>query len=215
LPSCIGSSLISVMSYFGLTGGVATGKSTAARMFHALGAQIVDADRVGHELLGKSSPAFPEIVERFGAAILDASGEISRRQLGAVVFADPEKLQQLNAIVHPRIIAQVEERAAEFAAQNSRAVILVDAALIFEAGIGGRFEKVIVTCCRPEQQLQRLMDKGLTKEEAERRIAAQIPVEEKERRADFVIDSSGPLENTRAQVERIYSSLEGMTRGEN
>lgn len=199
------------MSYFGLTGGVATGKSTAARMFHALGAEIIDADRIGHELLGKSSPAFPEIVERFGAAILEASGGISRQLLGVIVFGDPEKLQQLDAIVHPRIIAQVEARAAELAAQDPRAVILVDAALIFEAGIGGRFEKVIVTWCRPEQQLQRLMDKGLTREEAELRITAQIPVEEKRRRADFVIDSSGPLENTRAQVERIYSSLGRLT----
>jgi dephospho-CoA kinase len=203
------------MAYFGLTGGVATGKSTAARMFNALGALIIDADLIGHELLGKSSPTFQEIVERFGAAILDASGEISRRLLGEVVFADPEKLRELNAIVHPRIIAQVEERAKKLAARDSRAVILVDAALIFEAGIGGRFEKVMVTWCRPEQQVQRLMDKGLTREEAERRIAAQIPVEEKRRRADFVIDSSGPLVNTRAQVERIYSSLERLARGEN
>jgi dephospho-CoA kinase len=195
------------MAYFGLTGGVATGKSTAARMFHSLGAKIVDADLIGHELLAKSLPAFSEIVERFGAAILDASGEISRPLLGEVVFADPEKLRELNAIVHPRIIARVEERAAELAAQASRAVILVDAALIFEAGIGGRFEKVIVTWCPPELQLARLMSKGLTRDEAERRIAAQIPGEEKKRRADFVIDSSGPLEDTRRQVERVHSEL--------
>lgn len=195
------------MSYFGLTGGVATGKSTAARMFHALGAEIVDADRVGHEQLATSSPVFPEIVKRFGATILDDSGEISRQKLGALVFGDPERLQQLNSIVHPRIIAEVEERASQLAAQKFQAVILVDAALIFEAGIGGRFEKVIVTWCRPEQQLERLMNKGLSLEEAQRRIAAQIPVEEKKRRADFVIDSSGPLENTRGQIERIYASL--------
>lgn len=201
------------MSYFGLTGGVATGKSTAARMFHSLGAEIIDADRIGHEQLAKSSAAYSEIVERFGAAILEDSGEISRWRLGAVVFADPEKLHQLNSIVHPRIIAQVEERARELAARNSDAVILVDAALIFEAGIGGKFEKVIVTWCRPEQQLERLMNKGLTREDAERRVAAQIPVEEKRRRADFVIDSSGPLDNTRAQVERVYASLKSLVRG--
>ncbi len=195
------------MAYFGLTGGVATGKSTAARMFHSLGAKIVDADLIGHEQLTKSSPAFPEIVKRFGAAILDASGEISRRLLGEVVFAEPEKLRELNAIVHPRIIARVEECAAELAAQDSRAVILVDAALIFEAGIGARFRKVIVTWCRPELQIERLLNKGLTREDADRRIAAQIPAEEKRRRADFVIDSSGPLEDTRQQVERIHSEL--------
>ena len=198
------------MSYFGLTGGVATGKSTAARVFHELGAEIIDADRIGHLQLAKSSPAFQEIVERFGPVILDGAGEINRHALGSLVFTDPEKLQQLNSIVHPRIIAEVEKRAAAIAAEDSRRVILVDAALIFEAGIGGRFEKVIVTWCTPQQQIERLMHKGLSREEAEHRIAAQIPVEEKKRRADFVIDSSGPLENTRGQVERIYSSLKNL-----
>lgn len=198
------------MPYFGLTGGVATGKSTAARFFHELGAEIIDADRVGHEQLAKSSPAFEEIVKRFGTAVLDGAGEISRHALGSLVFADPEKLNLLNSIVHPRIIAEVEGRAAALAKKDAHRVILVDAALIFEAGIGGRFEKVIVTWCPPEQQIERLMHKGLSRDEAERRIAAQIPAEEKKRRADFVIDSSGPLENTRAQVERISCSLQGL-----
>ncbi len=200
------------MAYFGLTGGVATGKSTAARMFRDLGAEIIDADRIGHELLEHSSAVFSEIVRRFGDSILDAQGEISRRRLGAIVFADPEELRQLNAIIHPRIIAQVEERAAELAVRNARSVVLVDAALIFEAGIGGRFKKVIVTWCPLEMQLARLMEKGLTREDAERRVAAQIPGDEKKGRADFVIDSSGPLENTRAQVERIYASLQQWVR---
>jgi dephospho-CoA kinase len=195
------------MSYFGLTGGVASGKSTAARMFEELGAKIIDADRIGHELLSRTSPAYPEIVRQFGREILDAAGEINRQRLGALVFADPEKLQALNAIVHPPIIARVEERARQFAVQNPGAVILVDAALIFEAGIGARFGKVIVTWCRAEQQLERLLHKGLTRQEAESRVAAQIPIEEKRRRADFVIDSSGSLENTRAQVKVLYATL--------
>jgi dephospho-CoA kinase len=195
------------MSYFGLTGGVASGKSTAARMFESLGAHVIDADRIGHEFHSPSSPAYTEIVQRFGREILDPTGEISRQRLGALVFSDPEKLRALNAIVHPRIIARVDELAKQFARQNPSAVILVDAALIFEAGIGSRFEKVIVAWCRPEQQLERLMHKGLTREQAESRVAAQIPVEEKRRRADFVIDSSGSLENTRAQVEAIYAEL--------
>ena len=195
------------MSYFGLTGGVATGKSTAARMFEKLGAKIIDADRIGHEFLARSSPAYPEIVRRFGGEILDASKEINRQRLGAAVFASPEKLRELDAILHPRIIERVEKVALEHARRNQRAIILVDAALIFEAGIGGRFSKVIVTWCRPEQQLERLMSKGLTREESERRIAAQMPVEEKRRRADYVIDSSGSLENTRTQVEAIFAEL--------
>lgn len=195
------------MSYFGLTGGVASGKSTAARMFEELGAKIIDADRIGHELLAPSSPAYPEIVRRFGDAILDASGEINRQRLGAEVFSHPEKLRELNAILHPRIAEHVEEIAREHSRRDPHAVILVDAALIFEAGIGGRFSKIIVTWCRPEQQRERLMHKGLSREESERRIAAQMPTEEKRRRADDVIDSSGSLENTRAQVETIYAEL--------
>jgi dephospho-CoA kinase len=195
------------MSYFGLTGGVASGKSTAARMFEKLGAKIIDADRIGHELHAKSSPAYPEIIQEFGAGILDPSGEINRQRLGAEVFTDSEKLRELNAILHPRIVERVEGLAREHARQDPQAVILVDAALIFETGIGGRFSKVIVTWCRPEQQLERLMHKGLTRQESERRIAAQMPVEEKRRRADYVIDSSGSLENTRSQVEGIFAEL--------
>jgi dephospho-CoA kinase len=195
------------MSYFGLTGGVASGKSTAARMFEKLGAKIIDADRIGHEFLAPPSPAYPDIVQRFGGEILDPAGKINRQRLGALVFADPEKLNTLNAIVHPRIIARVEELAKQLARENARAVILADAALIFEAGIAGRFEKVIVAWCRPEQQIARLMHKGLTREDAESRIRAQIPVEEKRLRADFVIDSSGSLEHTASQVEALYAKL--------
>lgn len=195
------------MSYFGLTGGAASGKSTAARMFGKLGAKIIDADGIGHEFLLKSSPAYPEIVSRFGPDILGPSGEIDRSRLGSIVFSDPERLRELNAIVHPRIIARVEELANQYASENPRAMILVDAALIFEAGIGGRFQKVIAAWCRPEQQLERLMKKGLSPDEAERRVAAQMPVEEKRRRSDFSIDTSGDLERTRAQVEEIFRKL--------
>ena len=115
------------MAYFGLTGGVASGKSTAARMFEDLGAKIIDADRIGHELLGSSLSAYQEIVHRFGDEILDSVGEIDRKQLGALVFADPRKLEELNAIVHPKIIARVQQLAEERAAVNPRDVILVDA----------------------------------------------------------------------------------------
>jgi len=196
------------MGYFGLTGGAASGKSTVARMFQALRTRIIDADRIGHEMLRSSSPASVEILRQFGKGILDDSGEIDRSRLGRIVFGDPQKLQQLNAIVHPRIIARVEDLAAQHHADDPGAVILVDAALIFEAGIGGRFDKVVVAWCRPEQQIERLMAKsGLTREEAERRIAAQMPAEEKRRRADYLIDCSGSLESTREQVRRVYADL--------
>lgn len=196
------------MRYFGLTGGVASGKSTVARMFEELGAKIIDADRIGHELLRAPHPAYQEVVQRFGKEILDSSGAIHRKRLGAIVFADEAKLRDLNAVLHPRIIERVEELARGYHAQDPRRVILVDAALICEAGIGGRFRKLIVAWCRPEQQIERLMQKaGVSREEAERRIAAQIPSEEKRRRADYVIDCSGGLENTRLQVQTLYAEL--------
>jgi dephospho-CoA kinase len=198
-------------SYFGLTGGVASGKSTAARMFEALGARIIDADRMGHECLLASEPTYPKIVKTFGEVILDDSGAIDRRRLGAMVFADAEKLRQLNAIVHPRIIARVEELARRYQAESPGSVVVVDAALIFEAGIGGHFAKIVVAWCRPEQQVERLMAKtGLSRAEAEQRIASQMPAEEKRRRADYLIDCSGSLEHTRTQVELVYAELKGL-----
>lgn len=196
------------MPYFGLTGGIASGKSTVARMFAALGARIIDADRIGHEMLQPAEPTHQQIIERFGREILNAAGEIDRRRLGSMVFADPTRLAELNAIVHPAIIARVEERSRQFFAEDPRAPVIVDAALIYETGIGGNFRKIIVAWCRPEQQVERLMAKtGLSHEQAAQRIAAQMPVEEKRRRADFVIDCSGSKENTRRQVERVHQEL--------
>jgi len=193
---------------FGLTGGAASGKSTVARMFEELGAKVIDADQLAHELIRAPLPAYQEIVRSFGTHVLDASGEIDRSKLGAIVFAEREKLRELNAILHPRIIEGVEELARDYHAQDPRAVIVVDAALIYEAGIADRFAKVIVVWCRPEQQLERLMaNAGLSREEAERRIAAQMPAEEKRHRADYVIDSSGTLEETHHQVEALHQML--------
>lgn len=199
--------------YFGLTGGIACGKTTIAAMLRELGAHIIDADKIGHEMLLPSSPAFPELVSRFGREILDSAGRIDRKKLGPLVFADPARLQQLNHIVHPRIIERTGELAAAHCAENPGAVVIVDAALIYETGIPGRFVKTIVAWCRPEQQIERLVDKtGLTREEAEQRIASQMPAEEKRRRADFVIDCSGTLEETRRQVEALYPVLQDLAR---
>ncbi len=199
--------------YFGLTGGIASGKSTVAALFQKLGAYIIDADRIGHELLLPSSPAFPEVVAVFGREILDSAGRIDRRRLGALVFNDPAKLQQLNRITHRRIIDRVEQFALEYNARDPQAVVIVDAALIYESGIGGRFTKMIVAWCRPEQQIERLtVKKGISRKEAEQRIASQMSAEEKRRRADFVIDCTGSLEETRHQVELLYPKLQELAR---
>jgi dephospho-CoA kinase len=197
-----------VSHQLGLTGGVATGKTTVARLFAALSAKVIDADRLGHELIQAPLPAYQEILRRFGPEILDSSREIDRHHLGAIVFAHPEKLRELNAIVHPRILERVEELGSRYRSQDPKAVILVDAALLFESGIADRFTKVLVAWCRPEQQLERLMARrGISREEAAQRIGAQMPVEEKCRRADYVIDSSGSLDQTRAQVAALYPEL--------
>jgi dephospho-CoA kinase len=198
---------------FGLTGGVACGKSTVARFFQDLGAKIIDADRIGHELIEPGRAAYQEIARRFGEEILDPTGAIDRRKLGARVFADAEQLRQLNALLHPRIIARVDELAWEHQARDPHAVVIVDAALIFESGIGDTLRKVIVAWCRPEQQLERLMAKmDVSRQEAERRIRAQMPIEEKRRRADYVIDCSGSKEETHRQVEALFPELERLAR---
>ncbi|HEV2426170.1 MAG TPA: dephospho-CoA kinase [Terriglobia bacterium] len=196
------------MPSFGLTGGIASGKSTVAAMFRDLGAKIIDADRLGHELLRAGSAVHAQIVDRFGRAILDAAGEINRASLGEIVFADPARRAALNAIIHPAIMARRRELLAEYHAGNPAAVVISDAALIYEAHIESRFLKVIVTWCRPEQQLERLLAKGtLSRKQAEQRIQAQMPGDEKRRRADYVIDTSGSVAETRRQVEMLYPEL--------
>jgi dephospho-CoA kinase len=179
-----------------------------ARYFQDLGAHIIDADRIGHEAIEPGRAAYREIINHFGKEILDPNGCIDRKKLGPMVFAEPHQLRALNAIVHPRIIARTEELAAKHQRQNPQAVVMVDAALIFESRIGGSLNKVIVAWCRPEQQVERLMAKaGVSREEAERRIQAQMPVEEKRRRADYLIDCSGSMEETRRQAAAIYVEL--------
>jgi dephospho-CoA kinase len=200
--------------YFGLTGGVACGKSTVARFFQDLGARIIEADRVGHEFLEPDAPSYQEIISTFGKESLDSAGRIDRRKLGARVFADPQQLHRLNAIVHPRLIAGLEELAVEEKKRNPHAVVIVDAALIFEWGFAGALRKVIVAWCRPEQQEERLMAKaGVSREQAEQRIQSQMPAEEKRRRADYLVDCSGTLEYSRAQAEAIYTELVGIVEG--
>lgn len=193
---------------FGLTGGISSGKSTVAATFAVLGAKIIDADRIGHEILREPGDAFEEVVREFGEGILNGAGVIDRKILGSIVFADPTKRQVLNAILHPRIIAKQEALVREYHDGDSAAVIVVEAALIYEAGVDGRFRKIIVTWCEPDQQIERLMTQsGLAREEAAARVAAQMPAAEKRRRADFVIDCSRSLEETERQTRQVYAQL--------
>lgn len=196
------------MASFGLTGGIASGKTTVAAMFGELGAKIIDADEIGHQLLRAGTPTFDKVVSLFGREILDAAGQINRRRLGEIVFADASKLAALNAVIHPAILARRLELVAAYAAEDPEAVVISDAALLYEARIEAYFLRIIVAWCAPEQQLARLMAKtGLSPEAAKRRIDAQMPADEKRRRADYVIDCSGSIEETGRQVEALYPEL--------
>jgi len=195
----------------GLTGGIACGKSTVAKMFADLGAQIVDADLVAHELYRPGQEVYFELVKRFGHEIVKPDGELDRARIAAIAF-DGGRVEELNQIVHPAVIRRQDQWMRDIGAKDPYAVIMVEAALIFEAGVRDRFDKVIVVTCKQAQKIARLarrtgMSEAEARVEVERRSKAQMPDEEKMRRADFVIDNSGPVDVTRHQVERIQAEL--------
>ena len=195
----------------GLTGGVACGKSTVAKMFADLGATIVDADTIAHELYRPGHEVLQEIVRHFGPEIIKPDGELDRAKLATLVF-DGGRVEELNKIVHPAVIRQQDQWMRALGEKNPYAVAIVEAALILEAGVKDRFDRIMVVTCKPAQKVARFAQRTGTSEDAaradvDRRTKAQMPDEEKARRADFVIDNSGPVEETRHQVQRIYSEL--------
>ena len=199
----------------GLTGSIGVGKSFVASVFEELGAHVLDADQTAREVVMPGRPGLKAITDAFGEEILNADGTLNRKQLGALVFADEAKRQQLNALLHPFIIARQDEILKEWEAKDPDGIGIVDAALMIESGGYRRFDKLIVVHCRPEVQLERLMlrDK-LSLDEAQRRIDAQMPQEEKQKFADYLIDTSDGFELTRDQARRVYESLSrhGFTR---
>ncbi len=195
------------MLRLGLTGGIASGKSAVAAMLRELGFAVLDADSLAHKLIEPGEPAYDEVLREFGPSITGANGRVDRAKLAALVFADRVKLDRLNAIVHPRVAEVVFRRLDEWARQGTRDAALVEAALLIESGIYKNLDGLIVAWCRPEQQLERLIARGLSESEARRRIAAQMPVEEKMRYATEKIDCSGSLEQTRQQVAALAAKL--------
>jgi dephospho-CoA kinase len=195
------------MKRLGITGGIASGKSAVAGMLREMGFRVIDADELGHSVIEPGTPAYDEIVREFGAGIIGADGRIDRGKLASVVFADAEKLKRLNAIVHPRVEEEMVRQFSEWEKSGVTDAAFVEAALLVEAGYQKNLDGLVVAWCRPEQQLERLLARGMNELEARRRIAAQMPAEEKLKFATEKIDCSGSLEVTRRQVEELAAKL--------
>lgn len=188
----------------GLTGNIACGKSLVLRTLAELGAETIDADLVAREVMSQGSPVLEEVARAFGREILNADGSLNRRALARIVFRDPEQLARLEAIVHPPVVELIRRRVA-----GSRSpVVVIDAIKLFEASLASDCDEVWVVTCAPQQQLARLMARDrISEDEALLRICAQPPQEGKLRRADRVIDNSGTVEDTIAQVRTSWAAL--------
>lgn len=195
------------MIVIGLTGGIATGKSTVTAALRDLGVPVIDADQVARQVVEPGQPALDEIVAAFGPDLLRDDGRLDREKLASLVFADGAARQRLNSITHPHILRAIDRQRQEAAAAGQR-VLALDVPLLFEAGMDRSVDRVWVVTASPSQQLQRLMGRdGLTAEEARRRVESQMPLEEKLRRADAVIDNSGSVEATRTRVRNLLEAL--------
>ena len=195
----------------GLTGSIAVGKSFVLGVLKELGCHVLDADEVAREVVKPGTAGLRAVVEAFGDEILRADGTLDRSKLGSIVFTDENKRRQINSILHPFIITAQDEELRQLEREDPQGIAVVDAALMIESGAYKRFDKLIVVHCDPEIQLQRLMKRDkLSREDAERRINPQMPQEEKKRYADFLIDTSGPFESTRQQVELAFHELKNI-----
>ena len=202
----------------GLTGGIATGKTTVAAILRELGCHLLDDDKIAHRLIEPGAAAYEDVVHEFGHDLLTPDGRVDRKKLGAIVFADAARLARLNAIVHPRVLEAQDRELDAIERAEPHAIAVVEAALLIEAGYAPRLDHLVVTWCTPEQQLARLTrqdagrgaNRGLTVDEARQRIAAQMPIDEKRQMADEVIDCSGSLEHTREQVVALVAKLKSL-----
>lgn len=192
----------------GVTGGVASGKSTVTRMIEELGALLIDMDHLARVVVEPEKPAWREILACFGKSILLEDGTLNRKKLAGIVFQDPEKRRLLEKLTHPRIYEEFERRVEEIAQTVQDPIIQAEVPLLFEVNLDARFHKVLVVYVPPDMQVGRLMQReGIGRAEAMRILNAQLPIDEKARRADYVIRNEGTLEETRAQVEEVWKRL--------
>jgi len=194
----------------GLTGTIGTGKSTVSTMFRELGAFIIDADKLSHEVVEPGKKAWKEIIDNFGREVLNDDQTINRQKLADIVFSNKEKLQILNSIIHPAVLAEDARLVEEQRGKNPQGLVINDIPLLFELGpelMSQLADIIIVVYCSPEVQLKRLIDRGMTEADALNRIKSQIPIQEKVKSADFVINNDGTPDETRQQVRQIYNTL--------
>jgi dephospho-CoA kinase len=196
----------------GLTGGLASGKSFVGHALAELGCHLIEADELGHQVLMPGAEAYDAVVNEFGEEILDEDRYIIRRKLGALVWDRPEQLAKLNSIVHPAVIAREEGIMARISQTDPEAIVVVESAILVETGSYRRFDRLMVAVCTVEQQVERAMKRGAySKEEVLARLSRQLPLEDKVRVADYVIDTSGAKEHTLEQVKSVYESLRSLS----
>ncbi len=197
----------------GITGGIACGKTTVSALLAEKGAIPINADEIGHQLLKADSPMIDELVNAFGREILEESGDVSRKKLGAIVFEDKSARERLNAILHPLIIQRSRSRARQLVLQDPLCVVLLDAPLLIEAGAYDSVDLIVVVTAAPEIQLQRILERShaqnrpLTENEAQARIDSQMPVSEKIKYADVIIENDGTLKELNEQVDQLWDQL--------
>ncbi len=197
------------MKVIGLTGGFKTGKSTVTRMLSELGVEvIIDADKLAHKALKLDSSTYKKIIKEFGEKFLDDEGRINRRKLAKLVFSNKEKLNLLNSIIHPYVIDKVKEKIYKTKQSSPNAIIIVDAPLLYEAGMQNMMDKIIVVSATKNKQIQRARQTtSLSEYEVKRRIENQLPLTEKEKLADVVIENNGTLEDTKSQVKKMWKRI--------
>lgn len=199
------------MILVGLTGGVATGKSTVAKMFKACGAVVIDADELAREVVQPSKPAWRDIVHRFGKSVLNSDRTINRQRLGQTVFRDRTKLQQLERIIHPRVAAEQKRLTRQASGKDPNAVVIYDVPLLFEAGIDKRVDKIIVVTADQETQITRLRKRNtLSRTEALRRIRSQMQLAMKRLRADYVLDGTKHRQSLSRDVSRLFEDFRSL-----
>lgn len=194
-----------------LTGGIATGKSHVGKILESLGCHLIEADALGHLALSPDGEAFAATVAEFGSGILKSNGSIDRKALAAIVFNNPEKLHVLNGIVHPAVGRLQQGKVEAIQKRDPNAIVVVEAAIHIETGGYKRYQKLILVICEEQEQVKRAMARdGANREEVLARITQQMPLSEKRKYADYVIDTSGTPEETRRQTVEVYNSLRGL-----